>query len=267
MTPEGLTSLGTVWKLLEEAHQDEHTATKVAHQDDRLLYPEGKNCQFLEDDNNDTKFIDYLRGEGTQTRIDILIFRCTMIYQSPKAYGHLKIFFLPNKRTIKRRLEVMKFDSGFQTDILSILEKRVSKMKEQEKVCVFLVDKISLKEGLSYDELKDRVDGLEDLGVLGRTEQTANQGWVFMLRGLTTNWKQPLAYFFARDSTLHGHLSVLIRPCLQNYLTWVCMLSCVLGIKGYGTGEHLIIWGNTRSSFHDYFWSQGFLYVRSSTFT
>ena len=157
-----------------------------------------------------------------------------LYYQSPKAYRYLKFFFffLPNKRTINWFLEVIKFDSGFQTDILSILEKRVAKMKEQEKVCVFLVDEISLKEGLSINELKDRVDGFEDFGVLGRTKQTANQGLVFMVRGLKTNWKQPLTYFFARDSTLHGHLSVLIRPCLQNYLTWVCMLSCVLGIKG-----------------------------------
>ena len=91
-------------------------------------------------------------------------------------------------------------------------------MKEQEKVSVWLVDEISLKEGLSYDEKKDRVDGLEDFGVLGRTKQIANQGLVFMVRGLSTNWKQPLAYFFARDSTPDDHLSLLIRQCLKKII-------------------------------------------------
>ena len=82
-------------------------------------------------------------------------------------------------------------------------------MKEQEEVCVLLLDEISLEKGLSYDEKKHRVVEFKDFGVLGRTKQTANQSLVFMVRGLTTNWKQLLAYIFARDSTPGGHLSVL----------------------------------------------------------
>ena len=74
-------------------------------------------------------------------------------------------FFSPSKHTINQWLEGTKFERGFQTDILSILEKRVATIKEQEKSCVFFLDDISLKEGLSFDEKKDRVDGLQDFGV------------------------------------------------------------------------------------------------------
>ena len=61
-----------------------------------------------------------------------------------------------------------------------------------------------------------------------------------MVRGLTTNWKQPLAYFFARDSTPGGHLSVLTRQCLKKYLTWVCKL-CIgdQGVGNRGTSNNM----------------------------
>ena len=91
----------------------------------------------------------------------------------------------------------MQFDSGFQTDILNILEKRVgTKMKEQEKVCVLLVDEISLKEGLSYDEKKDRVDGLEDFGVLGRTKTNCKSGFSFYGEGIIDKLETTVSIIF-----------------------------------------------------------------------
>ena len=63
-----------------------------------------------------------------------------------------------------------------------------------EKVCVLVMDEVSLKEGLSYDVSEDKIEGLEDFGELAR--HVANQGLVFMVRGLSKNWKQPIAYFF-----------------------------------------------------------------------
>ena len=62
---------------------------------------------------------------------------------------------------------------------------------------------------------RDVIDGLEDYGTLGRTKRIANEGLVFMVRGLARNWKQPLCYFFARDCTPEKNMASLITEFIQ----------------------------------------------------
>ena len=163
------------------------------------------------------------------------IFAISLYYQSPKSYRQSRnLFYLPTPRTIRRWLEGMEFESGFKSDILNILQKRVDKMSEKEKLCVLLVDEISLKEGLNYNESKDMVEGLEDFGLLGRTKQTANQGLVFMVRGLTTNWKQPIAYFFAQGTTPEANLATLLRQCIRKLFDMGLTVKVCIGDQGVG---------------------------------
>uniref|UniRef100_A0A6P7H5L6 Uncharacterized protein LOC114347319 n=1 Tax=Diabrotica virgifera virgifera TaxID=50390 RepID=A0A6P7H5L6_DIAVI len=45
-------------------------------------------------------------------------------------------------------------------------------MDEWEKICVLMFDEISLKKQLEYNKLDEIIEGFQDLGALGRTEQT-----------------------------------------------------------------------------------------------
>lgn len=54
---------------------------------------------------------------------------------------------------------------------------------------------LSLKLGLYYSSSNDRLEGTEDLGEYGRTEKPAQYAMVFMAKGLSSKWKQTLAYF------------------------------------------------------------------------
>ena len=148
----------------------------------------------------------------------------SLYYQSPKAYKYIneKWFFLPHQRTVNRWLQGMTFQPGFNNDIFDLMKERVSKMSRSERVCSLLLDEVSLKEGLTYNETDDLIVGLEDFAFLGRTKEVANQALVFMVRGIASNWKQPLFYFLARDQTKSPNLTILVKECINMFLI-ICM--------------------------------------------
>lgn len=57
--------------------------------------------------------------------------------------------------------------------------------------------------------------GFADLGHLGRFNLSATSALVFMLRGLRSSWKQPIAYFLSHGSVKSADLAEFIRECLQ----------------------------------------------------
>lgn len=68
-----------------------------------------------------------------------------------------------------------------------------------------------LSEQLVFDPLKDEVVGYVDLGPLGRTNEYANHALVFMLHGLRKSWKQPIAFFFTKNTIKTVELRTLIK--------------------------------------------------------
>ncbi len=159
-------------------------------------------------------------------------------YQSPKAYRCLNsIFILPTERTITRWLEDVDVRSGFDNSIFEILKSRVGNMEGRDRVCSLLIDEISLKEGLSYDLKDDVIEGVVDFGEVGRKKEIANQGLVFMVRGLAKKWKQPIAYFLSRNSTPASTLSSLVSDCLSRLFSiglHVKVVICDQGVNNQG---------------------------------
>ena len=100
-------------------------------------------------------------------------------------------------------------------------------------MCALLIDEVALKAGLSYNSKTDQLDGLEDFGgILGRTKHFANQGLVFMVRGLRQNWKQPLCYFLAKDGTRAPQLNDLVEECIQRLSDIGLQVKVVIGDQG-----------------------------------
>jgi hypothetical protein len=90
---------------------------------------------------------------------------------------------------------------AFVTLFFSVLRNKVRSMAEQDRVCVLLLDEMSLKTALSYDGAKDVIVGFEDYGHLGTGKQLANSALVFMVKGIRAKWKQPIGYFLTHNST------------------------------------------------------------------
>ena len=174
------------------------------------------------------------RARGRRFTRNDKIFAISLYYQSAKAYRFLqKPFILPCKSTINKWLEGIDFEPGFNDDILNVLQHRVENMKAEHRVCALLIDEVALKGGLNYNSKTDQLDGLEDFGgILGRTKHFANQGLVFMVRGLCQNWKQPLCYFLAKDGTRAPILKDLVVECIEKLSAIGLQVKVVIGDQG-----------------------------------
>lgn len=77
---------------------------------------------------------------------------------------------------------------------------KTSKMNNKEKKCTILLDEVAIMNKLEYNKVLDEIEGIEDLGTLGRTNKLCSYPLVIMVRGLHTNWKFPICYFFTGSS-------------------------------------------------------------------
>jgi hypothetical protein len=70
---------------------------------------------------------------------------------------------------------------------------------------------------LFFNQKFDCIEGFEDLGSQARTCNTANHAPVFMVHGLRRKWKQPVAYYFSRESTKAEMIVQLLSVVLVAY--------------------------------------------------
>lgn len=87
----------------------------------------------------------------------------------------------------------MTFESGILIEILDILKIKVSTFEEQEKESVLLLDEMFLKEGIEYDFSNNTY--IRNV-TFPYCEGKATQALVFMIGGISTRWKQVVAYYF-----------------------------------------------------------------------
>ena len=71
-------------------------------------------------------------------------------------------------------------------------------MQDIDQNCILIFDKMVIKKCLNFHPKRQIIEGFQDLGFLGRNLAVGTQVLVFMLRGLFTNWKQPLFFFIVK---------------------------------------------------------------------
>lgn len=140
-------------------------------------------------------------------------FAISFFYKSPAAYCFLrrKGIILPSVSTIRRWISSSLFKTGLDENCKEHLKMKCAAMSKQHKKCVIAFDEISIKSCLEYNKKLDLIEGFEDFGPLGRTSKEASHALVFSMRGLFANWKIPIAYFFACNSTPSTILKQLIN--------------------------------------------------------
>ena len=84
---------------------------------------------------------------------------------------------------------------GVSDDFMHETSIRVEGLQDRDRVCVLKIDEMSLKSNLSYDKLCDVIYGFHDCGKgFDRQETFVTSALVFMVRGLSMNWKQSDGY-------------------------------------------------------------------------
>ena len=90
--------------------------------------------------------------------------------------------------------------TGHSAMITKLLKHKVKNFTPREKLCSLLMDEMSIKKSLRYDPSTDSIGGFEDFGSKG-SNKVATHALVFMVKGMTSNWKQPFSYYLSEVYT------------------------------------------------------------------
>jgi len=94
-------------------------------------------------------------------------------------------------------LEEYDIKPGFCNCIFQKLKEKMSHLTLEERVCALKWDEMSIKSYEEYSVKLDEIEGLVDLGLLGRKSERAKCVFVFCLDSLNAHhpWRQPLSIF------------------------------------------------------------------------
>ena len=138
----------------------------------------------------------------------------SLMHSSPKTYRLLRsILDLPSPFTLKKIMHNIKVYPGFNENILKGLEMKLSNTNETEKLVSICIDEMAIKEGVTYDSGRDLIEGFTE--GLERTNHLCNHAIVFMVRGITTKWKQPIGYFLTSGPMSGNEMKTLLLQCVD----------------------------------------------------
>lgn len=104
---------------------------------------------------------------------------------------------LPSLRTLRRRLENLKFESGISNEMLDFLKLKASHLQNNDKECGLVMDEMSITTKNIYDSSTKAM-----LGNITYPNQKgiATHALTFMIVGTARRWKHVVGYYFTGDS-------------------------------------------------------------------
>jgi len=124
-----------------------------------------------------------------------------LYHYSARGYSLLsKFMIMPSKSSLCMWVQGVCIHPGLSNHMCSILRCRFSSLSNLHKLAVLCIDEMSIKRNLFYCTSTDDIKGFEQYGPNTKQNIPATSVLVFFLRGLTSNWKQPLSYYFVSGS-------------------------------------------------------------------
>lgn len=143
--------------------------------------------------------------------------RC--MYYSASSYRHMRKagLRLPHEATVRKWIAEYDIKPGFSDSIFSALQSRIEQLPDDEKLCGLKWDELSIKSLEEYSKFCDVIEGLVDLGPLGRRKEIATNALVLSLDSINAKnaWSQPIAYFLTNKSTTGDEIASLVKSCLE----------------------------------------------------
>ncbi|XP_040072343.1 uncharacterized protein LOC120844568 [Ixodes scapularis] len=131
-----------------------------------------------------------------------------------------KGFPLPSARTLRRRLEGIRFEPGVLEEVFKLLETKVAHLKPQERKCVLLLDEMALVEKFEYDPSTSCIRDYTAVPVPQEPRPeppSATYALVFMIAGISSRWKQVICYHYTGNSfcgkEAATQVKILIKRC------------------------------------------------------
>jgi hypothetical protein len=134
------------------------------------------------------------------------------------------------------------FHAGLNDNVLEGLKVKVDSLKDTDKNCCLCLDEMAIKSHLFYIIGYDEVIRFEDLGK-GKTFKPALNSLVLMIKGIYSNWKLPLDYYFTHKVM---KLQNIIEECIQKLKTIKLSVKVVVNDM---RSSNICVSGNTRAPF------------------
>lgn len=177
-------------------------------------------------------------------------FALTIYFLGPNVYKYLqKMLHLPSMSTLYRITKNWDISSGINDCVFCILKSKSQMMCERERNCVLCMDEMSIKKFLSYNRRKDEIIGFHKTSF--EKKNPAKSVFVIMARGLLSNWKQPLAYYFVETITAEEILKI-INEVVVKLVAINMMVHAVVSDQGVNFIRFVKI--NSITSDHPYFY-------------
>ena len=123
-------------------------------------------------------------------------------------------------RTLQRYLSNnVDFESGVLCQVLDALSSKVTCMNKEEKFCCITLDEMSVLPSIEYDCSTSHLIG--NVNLPNHTGQSTD-GLVFMLAGISSRWKQIVAYYFTGNKTDGTAFRPLILRIIQKQQVLDC---------------------------------------------
>lgn len=142
---------------------------------------------------------DIVKAEATlkelivKKNINLNLLRLHLYHSGPQAYRMLRgALHLPCPSTLHKNVLPITTEINNE-NFISLLASKVNNMTDMEKNCSAIIASVSLKPNLFYNIKHDIIIGFHDINGI-RLSEIADQAYVMMLRGIYSNWKQPVGY-------------------------------------------------------------------------
>lgn len=97
-----------------------------------------------------------------------------------------------------RSIQHVAFQSVILTEVFKYLSTKTESMVPEERQCVLTLDEMSINASVELDNRSGRFIG--DVTLPGHSGVATTHSMVFMLNGVSTRWKHPVAYYFTGNS-------------------------------------------------------------------
>jgi hypothetical protein len=122
------------------------------------------------------------KPKGRKWNFEDKILALSLLKHSPKSCTLLHtLFSLPSRQNLQCLLNIVHFRTGINTHVFDALRHSLQKMSDKNQYFCLLLDEMSVRENVRFNQIFDCIDDFQDVGSQSRT----NDALVFMVCGVS----------------------------------------------------------------------------------
>ena len=172
---------------------------------------------------------------GRRYHPQIIRFALSLHGKSPAAYRELRdsgALILPSERVLRDYKNYFKPKAGLNIENIDHLQKKASSLSGIQRYVVVVMDEMKIQSNLVFDKHSGDLIGFVDLGdpitnyaSLGDEDVIATHALAFLVRGMCSDLKHVIAYYFTENVTSYQLMSLfwkVIGVLELSVNLWVC---------------------------------------------